>query len=129
WSPRQGWGKANSDWTTSETGRRNGSTACSGSPSRSTAPSRKPQPRRLGRGREPPLQRALLDCALKLLEGAHLDLAHPLTGYAELAGEILEGGRVILEPALDEDAPLTVVEQRHRLVEEIAADAEFLAIA
>src|SRR5437763_12565585 len=82
-----------------------------------------------GRRREAPLEGACFDRLLQFLEGAHLDLADALAGDAELLREILEGGRVVLEPALDEDVPLAIRQELHRLAEEVAANAELLALA
>ena len=42
--------------------------------------------------------------SLHLLEGAHLDLAHPLARDAELLGELFERHRVIGEAPCLEDA-------------------------
>src|SRR2546423_377657 len=82
-----------------------------------------------GRRRGAPPEGACFDRLLQFLEGTHLDLADALAGDAELLREILEGGRVVLEPALDKDVPLAIGQELHRLAEEVAANAELLALA
>lgn len=67
-----------------------------------------------------------LDRLLQLLEGAHLDLAHPLARDAVLLRQILKGGRVIAQAPLGQDVAFAIVQMHHRLFEQIAAELEFL---
>ena len=53
---------------------------------------------------------AVLDCLLHLLEGAHLDLPHPLARDAEFLGQLLERDRLLGQPPRLEDAPLALIE-------------------
>ena len=46
---------------------------------------------------------AVLIARLQLLEGADLDLAHPLARDAVLLRQVLERRRLVLQPALDQD--------------------------
>ena len=66
---------------------------------------------------------------LQFLEGAHLDLPHPLARDAVLLRQILERRRVFLQSPLGQDVALAVVEMRHRLFEEIAPEAQLLPFA
>src|SRR5215208_7932712 len=70
-----------------------------------------------------------LDRLLQLLEGAHLNLAHPLARDAVLLRQILERRRVLLEAALGQDVALAVVEVGHRLFQEVAPQPQLLALA
>src|SRR6266568_4660357 len=70
-----------------------------------------------------------LDRLLQLLEGAHLDLTHPLARDAVLLRQIFEGRRVFLQPALGQDMALAIVEVGHRLFEQIAPQPQLLAFA
>src|SRR4051812_21446535 len=55
------------------------------------------------------VERGVANGALDLVEGAHLDLAHALTADAEFLREILQGGRLVLQSPLRQDAPLARV--------------------
>src|SRR4029077_15609160 len=78
---------------------------------------------------QPAFDRRGLDRLLQLLEGAHLDLAHPLARDAVLLRQILERRRVVAQAALAEDMTLALVEMRHRFFEQIAAQSQLLALA
>jgi hypothetical protein len=52
-----------------------------------------------------------LDAFFHLLEGACLDLAHPLTRDAEFLAKLFKGHRLFGETARHEDAPLAVATQ------------------
>src|ERR1700737_4490752 len=80
-------------------------------------------------GNEPALNRGGFDRLLQLLEGTDLNLAHALTRDAVSLRQILEGGRVLAQPALREDVAFAVVQMRHRLFEEVAAQPELLPLA
>src|SRR5487761_1775329 len=80
-------------------------------------------------GDEAALDGGGLDRLLQFLEGADLDLAHPLARDAILLREVLERGRVVAQSALGQDMALAVVEVRHRLFEEVAAQPQLLAIS
>src|SRR2546422_10974594 len=71
---------------------------------------------------------AVLHRVLHLLEGAHLDLPHPLARDAELVSKLLERDRIIREAPRLEDAPLALVEHVERLAERLAAVVELLAL-
>src|SRR6185369_7199860 len=73
------------------------------------------------------VQSGVADGALDLVEGTHLDLAHALAADAELLGQVLERGRLVLEAALRQDAPLARIEQLQRAVQQLLPAAEFLA--
>src|SRR5438874_7646983 len=66
---------------------------------------------------------------LQFLEGAHLDLPHPLARDAVLLRQILERRRIFLEPPLGQDMALAVVEVGHRLFEEVAPQPQLLPLA
>src|SRR6185503_11029258 len=63
-----------------------------------------------------------------LLEGAHLDLAHPLARDAELVGEFLQGDRAVSKPSGLENPPLAVIEHAERLAKRLAAVGELLVL-
>src|SRR5439155_15451007 len=75
------------------------------------------------------LDRGGLDRLLQFLEGAHLDLPHPLARDAVLLRQLLERRRVLLEPPLGQDMALAVVEMGHRLFEEVAPQPQLLPLA
>src|SRR5689334_14111320 len=64
---------------------------------------------------------------LELLEGAHLDLAHPLAGDAVLLRQLLERGRVVPQAALDQDVALALVQCLQRRGEQGLAPGQLLA--
>src|SRR6266852_4181048 len=78
---------------------------------------------------EPAFDGRGLDRLLQLLEGAHLDLTHPLARNTVLLRQIFERRRVFLEPPLGQDVALAIVEVGHRLFQEIAPQPELLAFA
>src|SRR5579883_723632 len=82
----------------------------------------------LGSGPDLLLDGEVLHRLLQLLEGAHLDLPHALARDPVFLGEVLEGGRVLLETPLDEDAPLARIERFEGRVEKLAPPGIFLAL-
>ena len=65
---------------------------------------------------------------LQLLEGAHLDLAHPLAGDVVLLRQILQRGRIVLQPPLDQDVALPLVQRLQRAGQQRLAAGQLLAI-
>src|SRR5689334_7358521 len=65
--------------------------------------------------RDPHRCAAVLHSVLHLLEGAHLDLAHPLARDAEFPGQLRQRDLFLGEPAALEDAPLALVEHGERV--------------
>src|SRR5690348_8850290 len=72
---------------------------------------------------KPPVARRGLDRALQLLEGAHLDLAHPFARDVVALREVLERRRHVAQAPLDEDVALARRQVRHRAPQEVAAEA------
>src|SRR5579872_2365170 len=88
-----------------------------------------PGPRNISVGDQPALDRGGLDRLLQFLEGAHLDLTHPLARDAVMLRQILERRRVLLEAPLAKDMAFAVVQVGHRLFEEITPEAQLLPFA
>src|SRR5947209_11233759 len=78
---------------------------------------------------EPALERRRFDRLLELLEGADLDLADALVRDAVFLRQILKRGRLLAQPAMRQDIALALVEMAHGLDQEVAAQAELLAVA
>ena len=79
-------------------------------------------------GLQPAFGDLCLHCLLELLEGADLDLAYPLARDAVLLRQLLERGRIVLQPALDQDVPLALVQRLERTGQQRLAAGQFLAI-
>src|SRR5437868_11901524 len=74
------------------------------------------------------LQGGGLHLLLQLLEGPDLDLPYPLAADAVVLAQILERGRVVAEPALDQDVAFALVQPLDRLAQQLAALAQLLLI-
>src|SRR6266851_3524707 len=72
--------------------------------------------------------RPLRDDLANFLEGTHLDLPHSLAGHAEFPGDFLELSRCVAEASGHENVSLSLVEQRQRLGQRLAALRQLLAI-
>ena len=58
----------------------------------------------------PPFGNLRLHGFLQFFEGANLDLTHAFARDAVLLRQILEGGRIVLQPSLDQDVPFALVQ-------------------
>src|SRR3954469_24223750 len=79
-------------------------------------------------GVQTPLGDLGLHRLLQLLECPYLDLPHPLPRDVVLLRQILERGRIVLQPALDQDMPLAFVERLQRTAQQGLAATELLTI-
>ena len=58
---------------------------------------------------------------LQLVEGAHLDLAHPFATDAVDRAQLFKGRRIFLQAALGEDVLLALVQGLQRFVEQTSS--------
>src|SRR5260221_548815 len=65
---------------------------------------------------------------LQLVEGTDLDLSDPLARDHVLLGQLLKCGRILLQPALDENVSLAHVQRLERTAEQGLAASELLAL-
>src|SRR5690606_21620463 len=65
--------------------------------------------------------RATAHGLLHFLEGANLDLADALAADAEFPREFLQGHRILGQAACLEDAALAIIQDTHRVAQQLAA--------